>query len=191
MASGAVPVSAAVRSWFCAAGPPTSASGTLGVQLAAEPADEVGGALVVDGGRGGDADRDASVGGRWRGDPGVGHVGVGGGRGDDCRRVAGGGGDEDRGGGAGPEGGGDHVVAVAAGSALVDDARRRACRGASRGPGRPAEQQREAGGQGAAGPLQRRRRSSGPSGLRRPGRGPCPWSPGPGRRARRARRAAG
>ena len=153
-ARGAVEVRAAVRSWFWAAGPPTRAEGAALAQLVAEPADEVGGARVIDGGLRGDADGDTPVGGRWCGDPGVGHVGVGGGGGDDGLRVAGGGGDEDRGRGAWPEGGGDQVVAVAAGSAGVDDAGAGHAEPHPEGGSGEHEQQGEAGGEGAAGPAE-------------------------------------
>ena len=164
MASGALPVSAAVRSWFWAAGPPTSASGTCGAELAAEPADHVGG------GRGrrprspDDADDGASVGGGLGDDAGVDHVGVGAGQLDDLRASPAGTVTKSGAAAPGPNDGDDHVVAVAARAALVDDARRRACPGACRGPARPA---------GAAGRA------------RRPACGPVGAGPAPVQRAQR------
>ncbi len=154
-ASGAVPVSAAVRSWFCAAGPPTSAPGTLvwSWPRRRPTRSEVCWSSTAVLGVTRMATRPFAAG--WRGDAGVGHVRVCGSRSDHCRCVSGGGGDEDRRGGAWPERGGDHVVSVATGRALVDDVRAgHAEPHPERGAGQQ-QQQREPGGQCAARPLQR------------------------------------
>ena len=86
IAYGARPVSTAVRSRFCAAGPPTLRAGRRGREPGAQRVDERRGAGIVDRGGAGDAHDDPARRGRRRDDTRVDHAGHGGG--DAARRSA-------------------------------------------------------------------------------------------------------
>ena len=137
IAYGARPVSTAVRSRFCAAGPPTLARGRRDREAGAQRVDERRGAGVVDGSGAGDA-HDDSAGRRGRCDDLARRprrallVATATTVGPRCGRR----GDERGRGRARSECAGEHVVAVAARVALVDDLGARACRDAYRKQGR-------------------------------------------------------